>query len=343
MNIKRLEELKKSQEDWLYDHHWVKTVFSYSWTFTLSTLSALCFALGFNTFMDVGSVAIANWGGKLVSGGMSGISQVITLIFNLCGFFPDTHTAYSILYFILNIPIFFLAWFGIGKKFSVFTLINVLEVSLFVKFMTITYIPMLENIATFVNENGGLFARAFFAGVFTGLSSAIAFKGDISAGGIDVVAYYIGLKKSTTVGKYSAVINGLTVSLFCLFTCVEASFKQDATGKAIGSMLYSFIYMLVATTVVDTINIRNKKLKIDIITTNKELGSVLIATIPHGATLIQGEGVYTGAPRYIITMVVSSYEVSKVIKLIKREDPQSFVEVMPLSQVYGRFYRKPVK
>ena len=59
--------------------------------------------------------------------------------------------------------------------------------------------------------------------------------------------------------------------------------------------------------------------------------------------MIKGEGVYSGKERYIFTMVVSSYELKNVIHFIKKKDPMSFVEVTPLSQVYGRFYTKPVK
>lgn len=95
--------------------------------------------------------------------------------------------------------------------------------------------------------------------------------------------------------------------------------------------------------VIDTINVRNKKLKIEVVTERLELGKDLISAVPHAATLIKGEGVYSGKERYIFTMVVSSYELKNVIHFIKKKDPMSFVEVTPLSQVYGRFYTKPVK
>ena len=87
----------------------------------------------------------------------------------------------------------------------------------------------------------------------------------------------------------------------------------------------------------------NKKLKIEVVTERLELGKDLISAVPHAATLIKGEGVYSGKERYIFTMVVSSYELKNVIHFIKKKDPMSFVEVTPLSQVYGRFYTKPVK
>ena len=150
---------------------------------------------------------------KLVAGGVSGVSQVIALLLELCGVKSqamggnfDEHLFYSIAYFVMNIPLLVLAWTGIGKRFAVFTLINVAEVSIFIKLLTVDRIPGIDFLALFVNTNGGLFARAVFAGVCTGLSSALAFKMDISAGGIDIIAYYIALRKGTMVGKYSVIM-----------------------------------------------------------------------------------------------------------------------------------------
>lgn len=349
----RFEELKIKEKNWFYDHPAAKATKDYIWTFFVCTISALCFAFGFNAFMDLGQNVMVNGNPvvKLVAGGVSGISQVLTLLFELCGWTTiDEHLAYSVMYFVINIPLVILAWFGIGKRFTIFTLINVVEVSLFIKLVTIANIPPLQEVAQFVNDNGALLARALFAGVCTGLSSALAFKVDISAGGIDILAYYIALKKNALVGKYSVMLNSVTVVLFSLLSAAygnpangilawDSSYSADCFSR----IFYSGLYMLVGMFVVDTINVRNKKMKVDIVTSRQDLGEVLIASIPHGATMIKGTGVYTGQDRYIFTMVVSSYEVSELLKIVEKEDPKSFIQVVELSRVLGRFYMKPVK
>jgi uncharacterized membrane-anchored protein YitT (DUF2179 family) len=251
--------------------------------------------------------------------------------------------AYSVLYFVINIPLFFLAWKGIGKRFTIFTLINVLEVSLFIKLLTIDNMIWIQELATFVSNNGSLLARALFAGVCTGLSSALAFKEDFSTGGIDIVAYYIALRKNASVGKYSVMLNSVTVVMFALLTSAKASWALDASASAFGRVFYSVLYMLTCMIVVDSINVRNKRLKVEVVTTSKELGDVMIATIPHAATMVRGEGVYSGQEKYIFTMVVSSYEVNEILRVIEKEDPSAFVQVVPLSKVLGRFHTKPVK
>jgi uncharacterized membrane-anchored protein YitT (DUF2179 family) len=359
------EEIKQKNKNWMLDHPVAKNIIDYTLTFIVCTLSALVFAFGFNAFMDPGAnlkdadgnaVILA----KLVAGGVSGVSQVIALLLELCGVKSqamggnfDEHLFYSIAYFVINIPLLVLAWTGIGKRFAVFTLINVAEVSLFIKLLTVDKIPGIDFLALFVNTNGGLFARAVFAGVCTGLSSALAFKMDISAGGIDIIAYYIALRKGTMVGKYSVIMNSITVFLFSLLTAAlgnpipgasfVAGWDPKFSAEAFGRIFYSALYMLVGMILIDSINVRNKKMKIEVVTERKDLGNVLISSIPHGATIVQGQGVFTGQPRYIVTMVVSSYEVRDVVKIVQKEDPHAFIQVVSLAQVYGRFFMKPVK
>ena len=113
--------------------------------------------------------------------------------------------------------------------------------------------------------------------------------------------------------------------------------------KIIGCVLFSVLYMLVVMFVVDTINLRNKKVRISVVTSNPDLASVLLANIPHGATLIHGSGAFSKQDKTIIEMVVSSYEIKSTVKIIQEADPTAFVSVTELKQVYGRFFIKPIK
>ena len=135
------------------------------------------------------------------------------------------------------------------------------------------------------------------------------------------------------------IINGVIVASFAL---VSGLTKHDF-ATAIGGALFSFVYLLTVMMVIDVINIRNKKAKIEITTSNKELPQLLIANIPHGATLVQAKGAFTDSDRLIIEMVVSTTEIKRSVNIIKTLDPQSFVVVTSLSGVYGNFHMKPIK
>ncbi len=329
----------------LAGHPVAKGIYENTVAILMSTLSAFCFAFGYVCFLAPSAPVDGATLDPIVSGGMSGVSQTLTLALELL--FPMVEinhaVAYSILYFVLNIPILILSWVGISKRFTIFTLINVASVSILTSLLGSLPIEWLSSFVDFINQNGGMLARALFAGVLTGLSTAIAFKFDLSPGGIDVIAYYIALKKSTLTGKYAMMLNGTVALAFFLLTATKAGWAYNEVIVAFASLFFTVLYIMVSQIVVDTINIRNKKTKIEIVTAREDLASYLIEVFPHAATIVRAQGAYSHADKYIITMVVSSYELKDAISVIQTEDPSSFIQVTELVQVYGRFFITPVK
>ena len=47
----KFDELKEKEKNWMFDHPVARGIADYGWTFIVCTLSALCFAFGFNAFM----------------------------------------------------------------------------------------------------------------------------------------------------------------------------------------------------------------------------------------------------------------------------------------------------
>lgn len=258
------------------------------------------------------------------------------------------NTIFSALYFLLNVPIFVVAWKGIGKRFTLYTFLNVLLASVFSNLLGLWDDGWIHSIAVFVNNNGGMLSRAIFAGVCTGLSSGLSYKVDGSSGGIDVISYYIALKKSVLVGKYNTIINACTLTIYTILGSIQAIngmivVPDGNTMEYVTMAFYSILYLMVTSGVIDAINIRNKKVKIEVITSNPDLAKIMIATLPHGATVFNGKGAFTGNEKMAIDIVVSSYEVKNAVKIIRESDPTAFIEITELKQVYGRFFLPPIK
>ena len=55
--------------------------------------------------------------------------------------------------------------------------------------------------------------------------------------------------------------------------------------------------------IIDAINLRNKKMQIQIITSKDHMAEIIIANFPHSATLTDGKGAYSGQAKTIIWMV----------------------------------------
>ena len=319
-----------------YDHIWLKYILDYGFSLLATVVSAAIFVFGMVVFLEPALVSVKT--DAMVSGGSSGAAQVFKLI--IASFVElDTKTErliLSALYVSINIPLLMLAFKGVGKRFAFFTLINVGFVALFTNFFKGEFFT---NIAVFVNENGGMLTRALFAGVTTGLSSAIAYKIDTSAGGFDIVSFYISAKKGTTTGKYGMLINGCVVASFALVS----SLTKHNYAFALAGMFFSFVYLLTVMLVIDAINVRNKKAQIQITTSNKDLPQLLMANIPHGATIVNSKGGFTNNDSYLIYMVVSTTEIKRSVDVIKELDPHSFVCVTSLQGVYGNFHMRPIK
>lgn len=344
--MKPKHSLNERYHSYLYNHLWLKFTVDYGTAFIASVLSAAIFAFGIVCFLNP-TLTEGQTTLELVSGGSSGLAQVIASLLRVLGvqIEPGNTLFFSIAYLAVNAPLIVLAFKGVGVRFASFTLINVLFVFLF---SNIFKGQFFQEIATLMNTEGGFLARALFAGMCTGLSSAIAYKFETSAGGFDIVSYYVSLRKSTTAGKYSVMINAVIITMFYLIYGFGGGTSSGFAGystwaTAFACVFFSVVYLFTVMLVVDAINVRNKKVQIEVNTTNQELPRLLLARIPHGLTVVKAKGAYSGQDRLLLYLVVSSLEVKSALKLIKEVDPTSFVTVKSLIQVYGRFFSQKVR
>ncbi len=327
--MKKIKKVYKDINEYLYEHRKVKFVLETLATVVASFISAFCFAYGFRSFIaPTGSENIPH----LVSGGISGFSQVLIrvceiLFHNSKPFGKEMmNNLQSILYFAINVPLFILAFFKIGKKFSLYSILNVIFVSLLISAIPESWTNIFELDTDFI-------ARAIFAGLLTGISSSIAVKFGHSAGGIDIVSIYVSSKTKTTMGKYILGFNSLIIISFTLLRG-----PQDAKLA-----LYSIVYLFTSSRVIDALCIRNKKVQLQIITEVQDMEKILITNLPHSCTVVDAKGAYKNTQRKIIYMNVSASELKASIKMVREIDANAFVSVLDLHNLYGRFYIKPLE
>lgn len=319
----KLKQIWKNIKEYYYEHPRFKMVIEYFVTLVASFFSAFIFAYGFRAFIAPQSEEIIN----LISGGASGISQVLVLITGLLGIKGDVNFLQSLFYFLINVPLFFLAYKKIGKQFAFFSIINVIFVSVLISALD-------PSILTIFDIGEDILARALFAGVTTGLSTAIAVKFRHSAGGIDILSIYISSKKHSSMGKYTLMLNAVTVICYTIL----AGYQTHATAA-----LYTIVYFFTVSMAVDALCARNKKTQLQIITNEAAIAKVLITNFPHGCTMVDAKGAYKNSDKTIIYTVVSAFEVKKVVKIAKELDPHAFITVINTTHVYGKFYIQPLK
>jgi len=331
----KISKFKKKIKDYFFDHRITYEIVSSLIALFFCALSGFLFAFGYTSFISVYSKDSL----KLVTGGASGLSQNIVFIFKLCGFNAlEEYTLQSILYFIINVPLFVFAFFRITKRFAIFSLLNVGFSSLFIQILSSNgFAQTIASNSFIVNST---VSRALFAGACTGVSSSLAFVIGISCGGIDIITYYVAMKKSTSVGKYGVAINSLIILLYTCLTIIE---NPSRWSDAILLLLFSILYLFVVGLVTDAIHRRNKKVKIEIVTSKSDMSNILITIFPHSATIFHATGAYSYSEKFVINMIVSSNEERRVVAAVRKIDPESFVSTTNLHQVYGNFFTRPIE
>lgn len=334
--------IKKETKYFFLDHKVTRFLLANFCTIFLCIVSASFFGVGFRLFISlneskyVGENVIMH----LATGGMSGLSQCIILILDIFHIKSDYNLLQSIFYFVLNVPLLIFSFIKLGWKFSIYTTFNVIFTSLFINFLPADFF---DPIAEIVSAQP--LSRAIFAGICTGMASALAFKGGHSTGGVDIIAYYYSLRKSTNAGKYMVILNGVIIFTFTILNIFDGFMNSSSSdsnyAKAIITACFSIAYLFVSSLVVDAINVRNKKVQLQIITSNEELSRIIVANVPHSCTIVKAKGGYTGNEKYILYVVVSNNEVSKLVAKIRHVDENSFINTINLNQVYGRFFIKP--
>ena len=197
------------------------TAAHYMLEYGLLLLGSLIIALSFNYCLKPNQVA---------SGGVTGIS-VITL--ELFGFQP------ALVQWALNIPLFLLGVFLLGKQFGLKTAVGSFVLPLFV-LLTQNGEPLTDN----------LLLATIYGGIGIGVGLGIVFRGRGSTGGLDLAAQLIHRFTGISLGIAVAMLDGLVIlTAGLVFDAEKALFALIGlyvTSKTIDVVQLGFNYAKVA-------------------------------------------------------------------------------------------------
>lgn len=249
--------------------------------------------------------------GKIYASGITGFAQILQSVSER--YLPFTLTT-SVMYFVLNIPLFVLGWFKIGRRFTIFTLVAVLLASIMMKIIApikISYDPII---------------CAIFGGVINGVGTGIALKSGISTGGLDVLG--IILRKKT--GKSFGQIN----IFFNLIIVICAGFVFGWTRA-----LYTALNIFVNGKVIDAVYNQHQKMQVLIVTEHpKHIIDGIQSKMHRGITILHdAEGAYSHTEKTVLLMVIDKYDMYDIYNIVLNNDPYAFMSLSEVAKVYGRF------
>lgn len=272
----------------------------------LSILSAL-----------IHSVAITSFSipAKLYPAGFSGISRLISDLFN--DFFSIS-ISYSILYLSFNLLCSIFVYKKIGKKFTIYSIVQFSLVSLFTSF-----IPQL-----FVLNEEILYC--IFGGIINGIGVGMALAFNFSTGGFDFLGVYFSNKLKKSIWDYALYVNIFILVLAGLIYGWDRS-------------LYSIIFQFCSTQIVKQMHQRYTYTTLTIITNKPDdVANEVLKNVRHGITEIKAEGYFSKTDTTMLYTVVNSYQYHNVVKIVLSTDPKAFINVQKTDAIYGNYYQKPL-
>ncbi|MCP8876819.1 YitT family protein [Latilactobacillus curvatus] len=247
---------------------------------------------------------------KTYSSGVTGIAQLLTSLVSYMG----GSLSVAMLVFILNVPLLILAWFKINHQYAIFSIVAVFTSVLFLKVIPVPVHPI-------VTER---FAGALFGGALIGLGVGLCFKAGFSTGGTDVIVTLVGRLTGKRVGVVNNIINGMIVLAAGIFF-------------GWGAALYSIVEIFVSSLLMDYIYIQQQKVTVTIFTKRPEELKKRMRDFIHGATELDGTGLYTNQETTVIMTVVSKYDLTELKRVVKDADPNAFVNIQSTMNLWGKF------
>lgn len=268
--------------------------------YSLVLLGSFMIAIGFNLFLLPNEVA---------SGGVAGISTILNSLFGLNP---------AIVQWAINMPLFVLGIFILGKNFGLKTFVGTIAVPLFVE-LSSAWSPATPD----------PLLGAIFGGMACGVGIGIVFRGKGSTGGIDLAAQILHKYVPLPFGVCIALFDGIIVLTAILVFSVEQG-------------LYALIGLFVTSRTIDLVQVGLSSSKnLMIITDHVEpVREALLNQVDRGVTVWQAEGGYTKEERRMIMCVVNQNEFSRTSQIIKLIDPKAFIVVMNASEVIGEGFSK---
>ena len=252
---------------------------------------------------------------NLISCGTTGIAMVVEHL---------TRIPMSTFILVFNLVMLTLGWFVLGKQFAMTTV-----------FSSVFYPVMLE----FLNRTLGdfvitdnLMLMTIFGGMCLGGSLGLVIRGGASTGGMDIPPLIL--------NKFFRIPVSATLWIFDLTIMLcQLSFHP------LEDLLYGVLLILSVSFALNKVMLfGTSRTEIKIISArSEEIRQAILGEVDRGCTLLHGTSGYRGNEVNVILSVVSNHELPKIERVARIIDPDCFVIVSQVSEVWGRGFTKAKK
>ena len=250
---------------------------------------------------------------KLVSGGLSGLAQVINHL---------TGWPIGIMTLLGNIPVMIIGWRYLGKlRFAVRTLTAVF---LFSVFTDIIYYFFPNPTLT-----GDLFLNTIFGAVIMGIGFGFVYLGEGTSGGSDIIGRILNQRLGVPLASSYLICDTLPIILGALLFGWELA-------------LYALIAVYINGKAAEVVSEGNSSFRQTYIISDahEEIAREIMEQMDHGVTILHGAGGYSHKEKEILYCVIYRGEVSMLKKIVAKADPNAFMIVGQANEVLGEGFKQ---
>lgn len=252
---------------------------------------------------------------SLYSGGLLGVAQLARQVLIVLGVNVQNIDVAGIMYLLINLPLFFLAYRSMGTPFFVKTIFAVGCYTVFLTIIVSPETPIIPDTLT----------CCLIGGIIAGVGAGMTLLAGGCGGGEEIIGVYFAKKRpSITVGKVSIAIN------IFVYGCCLIFFN-------LATVVYSLIYSVCTNLFIDKTHFQNIMMSVIIISKREGISDLVFQTVGRGVTHWDGRGGYTQEHSNIYLTVVSKREYMALRRAVKKLDPDAFLVVSEDIDVVGNF------
>ena len=249
-------------------------------------------------------------GNQLISGGVTGLGIVTN---------HYTGINISLIVGIINVLLFLLGLFFIGKKFALSTLISTFAFPVLLEFFNTN--------AIFHNYCQDTLLAVVLAGCLVGIGVGLMIRSDASSGGMDIIAIILNRKLGIPVF--------IMVNVFdFIILCMQATFSNPT------KILYSIVLVFVTSFMLNkTLTKGSKMVQLVVISDCHEMiKKMIIEEADAGVTSLYSQKGFNETDTKTLLTIIPPVKLTKIKEQIKLIDPVAFMVVATVDEVSGRGY-----
>lgn len=219
--------------------------------------------------------------------------------------------------FVFNVTMLAVGWWVLGRNFAMTTVIS----SLFYP----VALELLNRILGDVIITEDILLNVLFAGMGLGVSLGIVLRAGASTGGMDIPPLI--LKK-----KFHIPVS---VSLWAFDFCILLS---QMMFHPLEDLLHGILLIIVISIALNKVMLLGtSRTEVKIVSNEAEkIREAILSRVDRGVTILHGQGGYKRQEMEVILSVVSNHELPKIEALARDIDPNCFVVISRVTEVWGR-------